>query len=288
MPPNRIPDWIPGKMTIDSSQSNWKGIELKGYIYDRQKAAIPTMRDYMIVAYTGAPTVMRRSVGGPWEEAHVGPGKISLLTRAEQSTWAWEDPIDVRHIYLSHEALELAAQSVFESDPSSIEVDDQLSSIDDNTLACFKALEAELDNGGIGQRLLIDSLRSQLAVQILRKYARVSLKVQHGSALTPETRNKVVNMINDRMGESISLDDLSDAAGMSPFHFLRQFKLAFGMAPHAFVIHQRVIKAKAMLQQGKLMHKFIALECGFSDQSHFCRTFRRVVGVTPTQFQEGA
>jgi len=86
--PDKIPDWIPGEMTLDSSRHDWKGITLKGYHYDRQEVAIPLMRDYMIVAYDGAPTTMRRNSGGPWQSGKVGSGKISLLTRAEQSTWA--------------------------------------------------------------------------------------------------------------------------------------------------------------------------------------------------------
>lgn len=47
--PDRIPEWIPGTTTLDSSGCNWNGITLKGYRYERQDAAIPPMRDYMIV-----------------------------------------------------------------------------------------------------------------------------------------------------------------------------------------------------------------------------------------------
>ncbi|HLQ19730.1 MAG TPA: helix-turn-helix transcriptional regulator [Tabrizicola sp.] len=60
------------------------------------------------------------------------------------------------------------------------------------------------------------------------------------------------------------------------------------MAPYAFVIQKRVSKAQEMLRRGRLPLKSVALDCGFSDQSHLCRTFRKIVGVTPAQYQNRA
>lgn len=283
--PDKIPDWIPGEMTLDSSRHDWKGITLKGYHYDRQEVAIPLMRDYMIVAYDGAPTTMRRNSGGPWQSGQVGSGRISLLTRAEQSTWAWAEPIKVRHIYLAHDSLESTAQTVFGRDPRSVEIDDQIAAEDPLILACFQMLETELKCGGIGQRLMIDTLRSQLAVHLLRHYAKITMSGDKGSAFSPMQRSRINDLIESRLSEDISLDDLAEATGLSAFHFSRQFKAEFGLAPYAYVIRKRVAKAQEMLRQGKTAHKVVALDCGFSDQSHFCRTFRKIVGTTPAQYQ---
>ncbi len=173
VPPDGIPEWIPGIETLDSSSLDWKNVTLKGYRYDRQAAAIPPMRDYMIVAYGGAPTMMRRSIGSTSEESVVGRGRVSLLTRAEQSTWAWRDPIDVRHIYLSHDEIVAAAQGVFDRDPQSIQIADRVSAEDPLILNCCDMLEAELGSAGLGQRLMVDAIRTQLAVHLLRRYAEI-------------------------------------------------------------------------------------------------------------------
>jgi len=286
--PDRIPEWIPGTMTMDSSRRDWKGLTLKGYHYDRQDAAIPPMRDYMIVAYDGQPTSMRRSSGGPWQSATVGKGKISLLTRAEQSTWSWAEPIIVRHIYLSHDGLEQTALTVFGRDPQSVEIDDHIAADDPLILNCFQMLENELKCGELGQRLMVDALRSQIAVHMLRNYARIRMTSDASSAFSESERRRIIEMIEDRLSEDISLDDLADAVGRSAFHFSRQFKSEFGIAPYAYVIRKRVAKAQEMLRQSKTAHKVVALECGFADQSHFCRTFRKVVGTTPAKYQNGA
>ena len=285
VPPDGIPEWIPGVRTLDSSSLNWKGITLKGYQYPCQAAAIPPMRDYMIVAYGGAPTSMRRAVGRASEEAIVGRGRISLLTRAEQSTWTWRDPIDVRHIYLSHDEIVSAATGVFDRNPQSIEIEDRVSGEDPLILNCFDMLETELKCGGFGQRMMIDALRSQLSVHLLRNYAKVHLPNDTGAALTKTQKRLVIELIECRLAENISLDELANAVGMSPFHFSRSFKADFGIAPYAYVIRARVTKAQEMLRHLKVPLKVIALECGFSDQSHFCNTFRKIVGISPTSYQ---
>lgn len=286
VPPDKIPEYIPGVETLSSAYQDWKGITLKGYRYPSQATAIPPMRDYMIVAYGGSLTSMRRAIGRTSEESIVGPGRISLLTRAEQSTWIWRDPIDVRHIYLGHEAIVSAAEGVFDRDPQTIEIADQISREDPVILNCFHMLESELKCGGFGQRLMIDAVRSQLSVHLLRHYAMARfLPDNSGAALSSTQRKRVIEMIEARLAENISLQELADVANMSPFHFARRFKAEFGVAPHAYVIRARVAKAQEMLRSRKVAQKVIALECGFSDQSHFCNTFRRIVGTTPMDYQ---
>jgi AraC family transcriptional regulator len=285
IPPDLIPQWIPGKKTIDSSHLEWKGITLKGYQYGPQKAHIPNMRDYMIVVYQGEQSTMRRSAGGAWQTATVKRGQVSLLTRAEQSVWQWDRPINVKHIYISHKAISDAATRVFDREPSSIDIDDQLCSVDTVFTQCLEVLEHELANGGLGQMLLIDAMRTQIAVHLLRQFAKVKLQIPNSSNFSARQKDRILELIEDSLSENLTLESLADTVGMSQFHFLRQFKMQFGLTPHAFVIQKRIERAKEMLRQDNVAMKAIALDCGFSDQSHFCRTFHRLVGVTPTKFR---
>ena len=62
------------------------------------------------------------------------------------------------------------------------------------------------------------------------------------------------------------------------------FKQTTGLPPHQFVIHQRVERAKLLIVEGQLSLAQIALAVGFSDQSQLNRHFKRLVGVTPKQF----
>jgi AraC-like DNA-binding protein len=81
----------------------------------------------------------------------------------------------------------------------------------------------------------------------------------------------------------VSLEELAKLAALSPFHLLREFQKQFGFPPHAFQIQQRLRMAKKLLKQGKTI-SVVAQECGFHDQSHFHRHFKKAMGVTPGQF----
>jgi AraC family transcriptional regulator len=82
---------------------------------------------------------------------------------------------------------------------------------------------------------------------------------------------------------------LAAVARLSAYHFERQFKGAVGLPPHQYVIMRRVECAKELLQAGTdLSLAVVAARAGFSDQSQFTHHFKRVVGVTPAQFQISA
>jgi AraC-like DNA-binding protein len=81
-----------------------------------------------------------------------------------------------------------------------------------------------------------------------------------------------------------SLRDTAKAAGMSPFHLLRVFTKTTGQTPHEFLIQKRVDNARELLASALPLAR-IAAECGFADQSHMTRLFRRQHGVTPGKYR---
>jgi len=84
-------------------------------------------------------------------------------------------------------------------------------------------------------------------------------------------------------GFDIDLQTLAERAGLSRFQALRAFKRRYGLPPHAYQLCKRVQQAKAMLRGGAAPAD-VAAHCGFVDQSHFIRHFKRIVGVTPTRY----
>ncbi len=81
----------------------------------------------------------------------------------------------------------------------------------------------------------------------------------------------------------LSLDSVAGKIGLSRFHFIRMFKRHTGLSPHQFRIRHRIDAAKILIQKGLPLSE-IALETGFSDQSHFTNTFRQSTGLTPSQY----
>jgi len=92
------------------------------------------------------------------------------------------------------------------------------------------------------------------------------------------------DMIDDRLGDDIGIDDLAASARLSRYHFMRSFRKTYGMPPHAYRTGKRIALAKASLADGSQIID-VAHACGFVDQSHFTRVFKNTVGVTPGQYQ---
>jgi AraC family transcriptional regulator len=90
--------------------------------------------------------------------------------------------------------------------------------------------------------------------------------------------------IDDHIGERISLDELAHQAGVSRFHFARQFRLSTGESPMGYLRRVRIERSKSILQTRDSTIAQVAARLGFSDQSHFTRIFGRLVGVSPGNF----
>jgi AraC family transcriptional regulator len=143
------------------------------------------------------------------------------------------------------------------------------------------ALLAELDSEGISGRLYAESLANVLAVHLLRHYTTEGPKPQHAGGLSDQKLRRVEGFIAENFAEDISLTELAHVAGMSSFHFAREFKKATGITPHQYLIKFRVDQAKSLLADNDLPLVEVGLMSGFSHQSHFTRLFRRITGTTP-------
>jgi len=91
-------------------------------------------------------------------------------------------------------------------------------------------------------------------------------------------------LLQECFGEQISLARLADYAGLSPYHLLRTFRAAVGMTPHLYLNQIRVLQAKHRLSAGAATAE-TAVACGFCDQSHMTRQFKRVALTTPGQYR---
>ncbi|MBE0497407.1 MAG: helix-turn-helix transcriptional regulator [Campylobacterales bacterium] len=88
--------------------------------------------------------------------------------------------------------------------------------------------------------------------------------------------------IQDNLSKEISLDDLSTQTHLSKYHFLRVFAKDTGLTPHQYIIMERVSRAKALTLGGHSLG-LASVEAGFSDQSHFIRSFRKMYGYSPKE-----
>lgn len=139
---------------------------------------------------------------------------------------------------------------------------------------------------GRADRLLVDSLSMALAVQVARRFAGARVPDDaEARGLSRERLRRVLDHIEARLGEDLSLAELAGVACLSPFHFSRCFKRAVGIGPQRYVAHRRIERAKEMIRTTDEPLAAVAQAMGFADQSHFTNAFRRETGATPARFR---
>lgn len=103
--------------------------------------------------------------------------------------------------------------------------------------------------------------------------------------LKPWQERIAKQLMLENLDTGVSVTTLADACALSRSHFTRKFKASTRLSPKEWLRQQRIQKSKQLLESSKMMLTQIAMECGFSDQPHFCRTFSRVEGMTPLAWQ---
>ncbi|MEM9189050.1 MAG: AraC family transcriptional regulator [Myxococcota bacterium] len=145
----------------------------------------------------------------------------------------------------------------------------------------------ETTAGGARGELFADYLVMALTRALLRRagYLTVLPKVARldGTRLT-----RLSDFVRARLAEPLELADLAAVVGMTPMEFARAFKAAMGQSPWQYVIALRCERAAELL--ARFGHPaslaFVAAQCGFHDQSHLTRHFKRQIGVTPGAFRK--
>src|SRR5262249_36648484 len=138
---------------------------------------------------------------------------------------------------------------------------------------------------GAGQDVAGGALHARPRSEVLARLPLPTPAPQARGGLSPGAMRRVHDYIDAHLSDSIELAELSQIAGLSVFHFARQFKHSEGMAPHHYLVSRRVGRAKEMLARTRFSLSEIAVAAGFADQSHLTRHFRQLLGITPGQFR---
>jgi AraC-like DNA-binding protein len=147
-------------------------------------------------------------------------------------------------------------------------------------------LATELDQPGPHSKLYVESIALALTVQLVRSHGTDPVKLApFRGGLAPWQLRRVCDYLEQNLANDISLSELAAIVNLSTAHFSRQFKMSTGSPPHRYQLGLRVERAKTLLLQSDLPLKEVALRCGFFDQGHLSKSFRRLVGLSPAAWQ---
>jgi len=251
------------------------GLELLDASYHRQNFSRHTHEGYTLgVIETGAQRFFRTGAN------HVAPRHSIILVNADEvhngqsataEGWSYRAcyPTPQQFAALARQA-GLAGAPYF---PSAVVADAELA-------LRLRQLFALL--AGPYSRLQAESLLYPVLLDLMCRHGRRPAALAE-SALARDRLARVKVWLDETPQADLSLTQLADLAAMSPFHLLRQFARRYGLPPHAYQIQARLRLSRALIRQGMPLLE-VAPACGFHDQSHLHRHFKRAMGLTPGQF----
>src|SRR3954451_2623990 len=106
-------------------------------------------------------------------------------------------------------------------------------------------------------------------------------------AFVPPARHllRARDLADARFAEPLDVDDLAAAAGLSRAHFSREFRRAFGVSPHAYLLTRRLERAAAMLRNTDNSVAEVCVAVRLQSVASFTPSFKRIYGAPPTEYR---
>jgi AraC family transcriptional regulator len=145
-----------------------------------------------------------------------------------------------------------------------------------------KCLLPAMNTGIPMNKMFVDHLLFALLDHLVMKYGGFKAPSANAQAgLPPWMLRKSMQFMREHLVDGITLVDIAHECGISVSGFVRLFKRSTGFSPHQWLVLQRIEKSIDLMRDRKASLAYIAIASGFSDQSHFTRTFTRKMGVSP-------
>lgn len=286
----------PGLLLLSSEEIGWKDLTVRVYqepVEEREGWTEPPAPDTTLHVFArGAVSVERRSSNGPWKRQHIYQGELFLTPGGSPSTeLRWRslspEPPQTLRLLLNTELLARTAQEIADCDFTRLAFIQRPGFHDPVLTQLGLALRRELEQPSPAGKLYGQTAAQMLAVHLLRHYLAVGKTFKDPSqGLTHQQMRRVMDFIQAHLGQDLSLEALAGQTGFSPYHFARLFRQTTGESPHQFVVRQRIERAQQLLEKTDVPLSHIALESGFTDQSHLTRAFKRHLGQTPGAYRQ--
>lgn len=128
-----------------------------------------------------------------------------------------------------------------------------------------------------------DVIHSLIDVKNISLIYEYGLKTADNFSYNESLIDRLTAYIDKHSADQLSLKHLAHMVNLNPYYLVHKFKETTGLTPHQYIIQARIRSLKKhFISDKKILN--IALDCGFYDQSHFIRHFKKHVGITPKDY----
>ena len=285
--------WPKNRLIVHSGGRSWRNLYVSLATEEPWRATLPAISHHCLAYCVNQSARITRTVDGERPvTTMLRPRHFGTIPAAAPSHWDVAGSPEIMLIYIRKSLMDTIAADVFNRDPSRAEIIPGLGVTDGLLEQLALAVLAELRQPDADDTLYADSLATTMASQLLRLHAAgrnaaAPCRPSRWSMSRPGLR-RALDYIDSALCGPLGIEDMAAVAGLNPVYFARAFRQAIGRAPHQYVLERRIERAKRLLTMTDAALVEVALQAGFSSQSHFSTTFKRVVGVTPKDFRSAA
>ena len=257
--------------------------------FEAEPAGMPTEifeQHHLLLNYQENPHRVENWRDGEHRDFTYYLNEIVLTPAGIESGWYWHAKSHCIVVTLDPHRLSTFAETELGILLTKRQLEDIPQKSDPDLCASAWQMKNALVDRPLGFEVVYEFMCRVFLVQLLDRYGETRAEgIDFSNGFAPAQYARVLDLIADNFGSTITVEQLADAAGLSPAHFSRLFKTTVGETPHRFVMTYRLEQARRMLGDPSKALIDIALSCGFSDQAHLTRSFKRATGMTPRQFR---
>ena len=219
-------------------------------------------------------------------DMQMGAGSVFVLGNNVSGDMNFYSSIRTTHLYLGSDLVNEVASEVCDAESRPVRIVTGICRTD----SILKNICEEIGNTLDEPHSLryVEYLTRTAAAHLVRGHSNIAAaqeQIPSRARLSAKALGQALEQIEGRLDERFTVADLAADIGMGVDHFSRLFKQSTGMSPHQFVMRQRIDRARYMLENTDKPIIQIAYECGFADQVHLTRAFKRLIGTTPASFR---
>jgi AraC family transcriptional regulator len=271
---------LPGVRPVRSSAGlGWDRLYVSTQRELPYRESFPGARSHLVILHLDGPVSVRRGRRGLTAARQVPRGGLFLHPAGTELDVELGGLLNTVHVYVSEAALQATAD-----DDRPVRLKEEFGGRDPLLEQLVLTLDGVVRHWEPSGRTYVDQLALMTAAHLARRHSvrqRDAEPPGRPAGLSDRQFTAVRELLDARLAEPLSLEDLASAAGLSVSQFARRFKARTGCPPHQYLTGLRVEQAARLLRAGDMPIAQVAAMCGFSHQEHLTRVIRAHLGTTP-------
>lgn len=241
--------------------------------------------EHVIMTYYGVDRDIVWRTDGQRLASRTRNGTITLIPEGHDGRWDIDGSIEVSHVYLPDHRVQAAAAQF--TTGRRVELVGRVGFEDPSAARILELIGREALRNDPSSRLFVDQAIDLLCMQLVRAHSNFGALAPESprGGLTRWQVRRITQYMHEHLDQEIGLDELAALLDLSRFHFCTAFRKATGRTPHNWLVALRIEEARRYLSDRALPVTDVALMVGYQTPSSFAAAFRKIVGMTPSEYR---